>query len=399
MVLCLPTQSGGMEIFMKQKRVVTIQDISCFGKCSITVALPVISAMGVETAVIPTAVLSTHTGGFGENTFRDLSEDIESISAHWKSLGMNFDVIYTGYLATRGQIEAVSGFIDKFKRKKTLVLIDPAMADNGKMYSGLDMSFAKSMLKLCEKADIVVPNVTEAAFMLGVNYIHEGYNKEYIHMLLKKLCENGAKNAMITGVSFNSKKIGVVFYSAAQDNFKSYFTKKTEGSFHGTGDVFASSFAGALAQGFDVEGAMRLAADFVAECIKATVPHKKEHWYGVRFEDCIAYLATETKKKLSEEYSSKKRILRTIVSDQTVKFKLEVMGERIRELRAEKNISQNLFAQEIGVPRSVVAAWETGNRIPDGMQCLAMSQFFGVTCDYMLGFADDRLECADLRKL
>jgi len=183
------------------KRIVTIQDISCFGKCSITVALPIISSMGIECAIIPTSVLSTHTGGFEGFTVRDLSEDILKIANHWKKYNIEFDTIYTGYLGSREQIDSVIAFAKDFKKENTLLFVDPAMADKGKLYTGFDKDFPAYMAKLCSIADIIVPNITEASFMLGVPYT-ESYDEEYIKDMLKKLCAMGCKKAVLTGISY-----------------------------------------------------------------------------------------------------------------------------------------------------------------------------------------------------
>ena len=158
------------------KRVVSIQDISCLGKCSLTVALPIISAMGVETCVVPTAVLSTHTGGFSGFTFHDLTQEVAPIADHWAKEGISFDAIYTGYLGSFEQIHLVSQFFDRFGGQDTLIYVDPAMADNGVLYTGFTPEFAKEMGKLCGKADVIVPNLTEASFMLGVDYVGEDYS-------------------------------------------------------------------------------------------------------------------------------------------------------------------------------------------------------------------------------
>ena len=162
------------------KRVVSIQDISCLGKCSLTVALPIISAMGVETCVVPTAVLSTHTGGFSGFTFHDLTQEVAPIADHWAKEGISFDAIYTGYLGSFEQIHLVSQFFDRFGGQDTLIYVDPAMADNGVLYTGFTPEFAKEMGKLCGKADVIVPNLTEASFMLGVDYVGENYDEAYI---------------------------------------------------------------------------------------------------------------------------------------------------------------------------------------------------------------------------
>lgn len=281
---------------MRQNRVATIQDISCFGKCSLTVALPIISAMGIETAIVPTAVLSTHTGGFKDFTFRDLTADISAITNHWKSIGLDFDVIYTGYLGSFEQQKLVSEFIDAFKTEKNLVLIDPAMGDNGALYTGFTPEFALAMGKLCKKADVIVPNLTEAAFMLGEEYVGDGYDEKYVQELLKRLCTLGAPVSILTGVSYEEGKIGAVAYDSMTGEYHSYFTDKVGGAFHGTGDIFASVCAGVLAKGHTAGEAIEMAADYVVDSIKATMGHEKEHWYGVRFEDAIPALAEKAKK-------------------------------------------------------------------------------------------------------
>lgn len=288
--LFVPAYGNGTEIFMRQSRVVTIQDISCFGKCSLTVALPIISAMGVETAIIPTAVLSTHTGGFENFTFHDLTVDIPKIAEHWRLLDLNFDVIYTGYLGSFEQLEYISDFIDSFKTKNNIVMIDPVMGDNGTLYTGFTKKFALSMAQLCKKADVIVPNLTEAAYMLDEPYAPDGYDEEYIRGLLKRLCKTGAKSVILTGVSYSHDKIGAVAYSAQSGEYCEYFTERIGEIFHGTGDIFASVCAGALARGVSMKESIKLAADYVLACIRATAGHEKEHWYGVRFEDCIPQL-------------------------------------------------------------------------------------------------------------
>lgn len=271
------------------KRVVTIQDISCFGKCSLTVALPIISAMGVEAAILPTAVLSTHTGGFKNFTFRDLSEDITKIFKHWDSENIEFDAIYTGYLGSFEQIDIMKSFIDK-KREKSLVFVDPAMADNGKLYTGFTPEFAHHMLTLCKKADIIVPNITEASFMLDVPYIEEGYDKAYVEDILKKFASMGIKMPVLTGVSLEADKLGIAMYDSKKDEFFYYFNDKIDEKFHGTGDVFSSVTIGGIMRGMDIKDALKLAADYVVECIRVTMPDKEKHWYGVEFEKTIPYL-------------------------------------------------------------------------------------------------------------
>ena len=274
---------------MKQKRLVTIQDISCFGKCSLTVALPVISAMDIECAIVPTAILSTHTGGFSGYTFRDLTEDIDKIAAHWLDCGLSFDAIYTGYLGSGEQLKIVGEFFDKFKTDTGIIFVDPVMADNGKMYAGFPPDFAEGMARLCGKADIIVPNLTEAAFMLGEPYVASGYDEEYIHGLLHRLVGLGCKTAVVTGVSYSPEEQGAVAYDSRTDSFCEYFSENIPAAYHGTGDTFSSALVGALTKGMDMEKALGVAVEFTVAAIKATVSDKS-HWYGVRFEDCLGML-------------------------------------------------------------------------------------------------------------
>lgn len=272
------------------KRVVSIQDISCLGKCSLTVALPIISAMGVETCVVPTAVLSTHTGGFSGFTFHDLTQEVAPIAAHWKKEGITFDAIYTGYLGSFEQIDLVGQFFDQFGGKDTLVYVDPAMADNGVLYTGFTPEFAKEMGKLCGKADVIVPNLTEASFMLGIDYVGDQYDEAYIKDLLKQLTGLGCRTAVLTGMSFEPGKIGAMAYDSATDTYASYFNEKLPVQFHGTGDVFASACVGALMNGKDLAGALKVAVDYTLECIRETQNDPDARWYGVNFESAIPML-------------------------------------------------------------------------------------------------------------
>ena len=280
------------------KRIITVQDISCVGKCSLTVALPIISAMGVEACVLPTAVLSTHTA-FKGFTFRDLTSDIKPICDHWKNEKIHFDAIYTGYLGSFEQLDLMHSLINDFGGKDTLTIVDPCMADNGKLYPGFTQEFAFAMAKLCSKADVIVPNLTEASYMLGIPYVASGYNDEYILEVLQKLAALGAKKVVLKGVEFAEDqpsikhvkdKIGIAVYDAESKKITWYFHKKMPVSFHGTGDIFASVLTGAIMKGFTVEKAASLAADYVVESIKETLSHKEYNWYGVDFEAAMPYL-------------------------------------------------------------------------------------------------------------
>ena len=270
------------------KRILTIQDISCLGKCSLTVALPLISAMGVETVILPTAVLSTHTM-FKNFTVKDLSDQLEPITAHWKSEGVTFDAIYTGYLGTAEEIEAVKRIFDLFSTEDTLLFVDPVMADNGKLYPAFDESYAAQNATLCAKADVIVPNITEACFMTGMPY-REQYDEDYIRELLQKLSALGARVAAVTGVSLSAGKTGVMGFDRETREYFTYQNDRVDASYHGTGDIFSSVCVGALMRGLDLSGAMKLAADYTADTIRATLGNPKKPWYGVDFESTIPQL-------------------------------------------------------------------------------------------------------------
>lgn len=269
------------------KRILTVQDISCVGRCSLTVALPIISAAGVEAGILPTAVLSTHTM-FPKYTFCDLTDEIEGISKTFCELAIDFDAIYTGYLGSFRQLGLVSDLIDRQGSDSCMVIIDPAMADNGKMYPAFSLEFAKAMAGLCGKADLIVPNLTEACFMLDIPYTTE-YDEQYIRDILKRLCTLGAKRAALTGISFDPEKLGVYYYDSINDSYFSYYNEKMPVVYHGTGDIYASSAVGAIMRGYSVEKALSIAVDYTLECIKLTMADEDRRTYGVNFEQALPY--------------------------------------------------------------------------------------------------------------
>ncbi len=268
------------------KRIITIQDISCVGKCSLTVALPIISAAGVECGVLPTAVLSTHTM-FKKYTFCDLTDEITPISDVYKELGIDFDAIYTGYLGSFRQLDLVSQFFDDFG-KNAIKLVDPVMADNGVLYKGFTPEFVKSMAKLVSKADIVIPNLTEASFMLGVDY-NPDYDEDYIKDILRKLSKLGCPKVALTGIGFKPEEIGVYAYDSEKDTFFKYFNERLPVSYHGTGDIYASATLGGLMRGLSLEDALSLAVDFTLECMKRTQEDPNSRFYGVNFEEALPF--------------------------------------------------------------------------------------------------------------
>ena len=275
------------------KRIVTIQDISCVGKCSLTVALPIISAMGIETAVIPTAVLSTHTA-FKNFTYRDLTNDLPKIASHWKQEKFNFDGIYTGYLGSIEQIDMLKEFFKQFKTSENFIFIDPVMADNGKLYAGFDTNFVKEMKELCKTADIIVPNLTEASYMLETEY-KENYSEEEIKSMLIELSNLGPKYVVLTGVSFKNNELGVMSYNKETNKFFTYFKERVPAKYHGTGDIFASTLVGAITNNNTIEEGLKIAVDYVWETINDTYKTNKEDAYGVNFETKIPYLINRIK--------------------------------------------------------------------------------------------------------
>lgn len=271
---------------MAYKRILTIQDISCMGQCSLTVALPILSACGHETVILPSAVLSTHTGGFTGFTFRDLTDDIPDIQKHWQKEGIKFDAIYTGYLGSLKQIDYVADIYASMGNENAPIICDPAMADNGSLYSIFDMEYAKAMAGLAAKADIVLPNITEACFMTGYEY-KEKYDEAYVKGLCKAMEEIGIKTIVLTGVSYDEASTGIVVYD--KGNYDYYRHEKLGKGCHGTGDIYASAFTGAYMAGHTLIEAAKIAGDYVLECIKLTAGDDS-HWYGAKFEPVLGKL-------------------------------------------------------------------------------------------------------------
>ena len=271
---------------MEYKRVLTIQDISCAGQCSLTVALPILSACGVETCVLPSAVLSNHTGGFKGFTFRDLTEDMPDIRRQWMENGLNFAAIYTGYLGSTKQIEYVRDIFRDNAAEGCVKVVDPAMADHGKLYVGFDDAFVQAMKGLCTEADYVIPNITESCLLTGMEYRTE-YDRAYIDEQLAALTALGCKNIILTGISYAPGKTGIVVFENGV--YAYYEHERLPNSCHGTGDIFASSFVGALMRGNSAYRASQIAADYALACIRQTA-QMPDHWYGAAFEPVLGKL-------------------------------------------------------------------------------------------------------------
>ena len=265
---------------MAYRKILTVQDISCVGQCSLTVALPILSAAGMETCILPSAVLSTHTAGFTGFTVRDLTEDLPGIAAHWKRENIRFDAVYTGYLGNTEQIADVKDIFSSLLAEGGLRIVDPAMADNGKLYPAFDAAYVEAMKGLAFSADIILPNITEACFLTGTAY-RDSYDEAWIEALLAKLRAAGARTIVLTGVGYAPGRTGVVV--AEESGTRYYEHRKIAKGCHGTGDVYASAFVGALMNGRDAYESAVLAADYTVRCIELT-QGDPEHWYGVKFE-------------------------------------------------------------------------------------------------------------------
>lgn len=274
---------------MDYRRILTVQDISCLGQCSLTVALPIISACGVEACVLPSALLSTHTGGFTGYTCLDLTDEMRKIIAHFKSLDARFDAVYTGYLADSGQMDVVRSIMRE--GLSNILIVDPVMGDNGKLYPAFDMNFVDAMRSLCCEADIILPNITEASLLTGAEY-KESYDEKYIRELAEGILKLGVKTVVMTGVSYDESSTGVAVCS--KDSYFYYPHRRISKNCHGTGDIYASTFTGALMRGKSVNESAVIAADYTLDCIECTVDDPS-HWYGVKFEKCLGKLAEKLK--------------------------------------------------------------------------------------------------------
>lgn len=269
----------------KQKTALAIHDISCVGKCSLTVALPILSAAGIETSVLPTSVLSTHTGGFQGWTFHDLTGEIGPITRHWTTLGLEFDGIYSGYLGSKEQIALIGGIFERFGGKG-LKVVDPVMGDNGELYGGFSVDFPAEMKRLCAKADVIVPNFTEAALMLEEPYREGPYTKSYVEDILHKLSLICPRNIVVTGVRFDDKQIGAATLDVVSGTVEYAQAPLIPGYYHGTGDVFASALTSALLRGKGLGDSAQIAADFTVAAIQGTEAGRDQK-YGVNFEGAL----------------------------------------------------------------------------------------------------------------
>lgn len=275
---------------MRQKRIAAIHDISGIGKCSLTVALPIISVAGIECAAMPTAMLSTHTGGFKNIYIEDLTKGIMPIANHWKSEGFEFDAIYSGYLGSMEQVDLIKDCISVLKGKDTLVIVDPVMGDNGKLYQTFSPDFPCKMRGLCAVADIITPNVTEACLMLSEEYVAPPYTKKYIESLLLKLSKICSGTIVLTGACLTENEQGAAAYNSKDGKISFVSCSRMPGMYHGTGDVFASTFVSGMVLGKGMEKSLKAAVEFTKLAIENTKPNLPELWYGVNFEGVLPKL-------------------------------------------------------------------------------------------------------------
>jgi len=270
-----------------QKRAIAVHDISCVGRCSLTVALPVLSAAGLNTAIIPTALLSTHTGEFTGYTHLDLSSQLRPIGDHLATLGLHYDTFYSGYLANGAQVDEVLHLMDVLCDEETHIFVDPAFGDHGRMYSLMDESMPRQMRRLVSRARTIVPNVTEAAFLLDEPYPGEHAGEEIISGFCTRLVELGPENVVITDVNFEPGKTGIAFLRRGMQKPLYLFHERFEGLFHGTGDVFAAFLLGSLMNDQPLETAAKTALELTHAAIAETVKGGEHLRYGMQFEKVL----------------------------------------------------------------------------------------------------------------
>ena len=274
-------------------RVAAIHDLSGFGRCSLTVVAPVLSVMGVQCCPIPTAYLSTHTGGFTGYVAVDLTEQMAGTVEHWKALGLEFDGVYTGFMASSGQIELARQAVKTLKRRGGVAVVDPVMGDHGRRYATCTEELCRAMGELCRHADVITPNLTEAAFLLGTDYATlTGAGKEGLE-LAGALSDGGRRSVVLTGVSDGPGQLGAACFDRRTGRAALVMAPRVEGEYHGTGDIFSAVLTGALAKGEGLEQAAGLAARFVSACAARTRAQDYPRREGVDFEPLLGLLAGE----------------------------------------------------------------------------------------------------------
>lgn len=276
---------------MSTPRVAAIHDMSGFGRCSLTVAIPILSAMGIQCCPLPTAFLSTHTGGFEGFTFLDMTDELPKVAAHWKALGLDFQTVYSGFLGSERQITMVEDFLREFRGADTVAVIDPVMGDHGEVYQTYTPAMCAGMARLAELADVITPNLTEAALLLGVPYGELPAGKAGCREIVERLSMDGRRSVVLTGASAAPELTGAMCFDAKTGRTEAVQTRRVPQEFHGTGDVFASVLTGALVQGAPLPAAARQAVDFVRACAERTAKAGIPMREGVEFEPLLGLLA------------------------------------------------------------------------------------------------------------
>ena len=275
---------------MSTPRVAAIHDMSGFGRCSLTVAIPILSAMGIQCCPLPTAFLSTHTGGFEGFTFLDMTDELPKVAAHWKSLGLEFQAVYSGFLGSERQIAIVEDFLREFRGADTAAVIDPVMGDHGEVYQTYTPAMCAGMARLAELADVITPNLTEAALLLGVPYDALPAGEAGCREIVERLSLDGRRSVVPTGASTAPELTGAMCFDAKTGRTEAVQTRRVPQEFHGTGDVFASVLTGALVQGASLPDAVRQAVDFVRACAERTAKAGIPMREGVEFEPLLGLL-------------------------------------------------------------------------------------------------------------
>ena len=274
---------------MSTPRIAAIHDLSCFGRCSLTIALPVLSAMGCQCCPLPTALLSAHTG-FPGNTFLDLTVEMGRIADHWAAMDLQFDAIYSGFLGSADQVDTVARFFDTFKKSDTAVIVDPVMGDHGTAYRTCTPELCRGMRVLAENSDVITPNLTEAALLLDHPY--EEIQRTDAYEVVRRLSLGGRRSVVLTGYSSESGQTGALYFDRDSGESKAVQTPREPQDFSGTGDLFASVLAGGVARGVPLFQAAQAAADFVRDCIARTLAEGLTEQDGVDFEPLLGQLTS-----------------------------------------------------------------------------------------------------------
>ncbi len=335
---------------MAQKKVVAIHDISCYGRCSLTVALPILSAAGINAPVIPTAVLSTYVGPFPDFTYRDMTEDIIPIVKHWKDMGFDFDAVYTGFLGSKDQVDVVRRAIAMIKGPETKVYVDPVMADNGVLYSTFGPDFPPEMRKLCGDADLIMPNITELTLMLGEPYKEGPYAEAYIMDLLRKSEALGARKVVLTGVYFDEEELGTAAYDCETHQVQYVMKKRVPGYYHGTGDIFGSGLVAALVHGWTLPEAVDITEDLTISSIRKTIDDGEDVKNGVNFESSLSGFGARVSRARGHRFITEKKDISkasTMASEIWHEAYADMVGKDQTEYMLEKYLSPESIGRQI----------------------------------------------------